>query len=630
MFGTLSKAFPMTITELLTGIKSVKAMRKYEAFALLLFCSFYEVAYAQEKPGQKLVILYTNDLHSRISGFPSAGKHPDDGSGETDTLGGFARIATLIKEEKRQYGENVLVLDAGDFLMGTFFSMLEESTGYQLSLMKKMGYDAVTLGNHEFDFGPQALANIIAQSADNGYVPSIVTSNLIFSKKDTTDDALEALFEEKILNTFLIVERNGLRIGIFGILGQVATGNSPRTHPVKFKDPVKTARKYARYLKETGKANIVICLSHGGITMDKNGEWSGEDVLLARQVPEIDLIISGHTHILLEKPAIVNGTPVVLAGSYGEWLGRYELGWENGRISQPDARVIPVTDAIPVDTAVQHLITKQEQVISEKILKPCNLFDSTIVAETSFPLICSLDTLLEESNLGLLISDAVWSYVNSNNQPGTDISFFPAGLISDNIFPGKTGKQTVADIFRTIPQGNGKDNIPGYPLARVYVTGHELKGILEVLYLAPSLSRDNYIYTSGLRATFNPEKGLLRKITSIEVGNAENGFIPVDYSKRNKKLYSITADSYVLGFVSIIKKLSKHLIVITLKNELGVPIWSIDEAIIDANPDLSGIQEVKEWMALVWFLQQQPDINGNGIGDIKDYYRTGNPGLHRE
>ncbi len=606
-------------------------MSKIGVFTLLIFCfSFYEASFAQTKTEKNLIILYTSDLHSRIGGFPSANEHPDGGSSEDDTLGGFARIATLIKEEKQLNGDNVLVLDAGDFLMGTFFTMLEESTGFQLSLMKKMGYDAVTLGNHEFDFGPQTLATIIAQSADNGYVPSLVASNLIFSKKDTADDALESLFDKKILNTSLIVERNGMRLGIFGILGSVATGNAPQTHPVKFKDPVKTAQKYVRYLRETGKVDMVICLSHSGITMNENGDWSGEDVLLATKVPGIDLIISGHTHIVLEKPLIINGTPIVLAGCYGARVGRYEVGWENGKIRPLDARVIAVTNAVPPDTVIRHLIAEQEQVISEQILKPCNLFDSTIVAETSFPLICNLDTMLEESNLGLLISDAVWSYVNSNNHPGTDISFFPAGLISDNIFPGNTGKQTVADIFRIIPQGNGKDNIPGYPLARVFVSGHELKGIMEVLYLAPSLSRDNYIFTGGLRATFNPEKGLLRKITSIEVGNPEKGFMPVDCSKRNKKLYSITADSYVLGFVSIIKKLSKHLIVITLKNERGEPIRSVDDAMIDADPDAPGIQELKEWMALVWFLQQQPDVNGNGIGDIPDYYRTGNPGLRRE
>ena len=606
-------------------------MTMYRLFTLMFIClSAYDTFFAQIKPEKNLIILYTNDLHSRVSGFPSGLKGSDTGSREADTLGGFARIATLIKEEKRQNGDKVLVLDAGDFLMGTFFAMLEESSGFQLSLMKKMGYDAVTLGNHEFDFGPEALATIIGQSAVNGSLPSLLATNLIFSKKDSADDALEALFDQDIMNTSLIVERNGLRLGIFGILGRVATDNAPRAQPVRFADPVKTAQKYVRYLRETRKADIVICLSHSGITLDENGNWSGEDVMLATKVPGIDLIISGHTHIVLDKPLIVDGTPVVLAGSYGAWLGRYEVGFGEGKTRQLDARIIPVTDTIPPDTEIRHLIAEQEQMIVEKILKPCNLFDTAIVAETSFPLICNLDSMLEESNLGLLISDAVYSFINSNGFPGADISLFPAGLISDNILPGNNGKQTVADIFRVIPQGNGTDNIPGYPLARVYVTGRELKGILEVLYLAPSLSRDNYIYAGGLRATCNPEKGLLRKITSIELGNQQKGFMPVDFSKRNKKLYSIIADSYVLGFVSIIKKLSKHLIVINLKNERGEPVMSVDEAIIDADPGVPGIQEIKEWMALVWFLQQQPDTNGNGIGDIPDSYRTGNPWLIRK
>jgi 5'-nucleotidase/UDP-sugar diphosphatase len=364
--------------------------------------------------------------------------------------------------------------------------------------------------------------------------------------------------------------------------------------------------------------------------MDENGNWSGEDVLLATKVPDIDLIISGNTHILLEKPVIVNGIPILGAGSFGAWLGRYEVEFMAGKIKQIDARVIPVTNVIPPDTEIQQLIAEQEYKVSEQILKPCNLYDSIIIAETSFPLICNLDTLLENSNLGPLISDAIYSYVNSHNQPGTDITFFPAGQVSDNIMPRKTGIQSVTDIFRIVPLGYGKDNIPGYPLARAYVTGNELKLIMEVLYLAPSFKRDFYIYPGGLRATYDPGKGLLRKITSIEIGNPETGFTPVDYSKRNKKLYSITADSYVLGFAGSIKKLSKHLVNVNLKNEKGERIESVDDAIIDANPDAPGIQEVKEWMALIWFLQQQPDTNGNGIGDIPDSYRIGSPRLHRE
>jgi 5'-nucleotidase / UDP-sugar diphosphatase len=606
-------------------------MKKSGLFALLLICfAFCESSFAQEKSGQNLIILYTNDLHSRVSDFPSDFRYRNVNAKWSDTQGGFSRIATLIKQDKLLNGDKVLVLDAGDFLMGTFFSMLEESTGFQLSLMKKMGYDAVTLGNHEFDFGPQTLANIITRSAENGYVPQMVASNFKFSKKDTADDALEALFDQKILNTSLVIERNGLRLGIFGLIGKGASSGASRAHPVKFQDPVKAARKQARYLKETEKVDIVICLSHSGIKMDKNGEWSGEDVLLAQKVPEIDLILSAHEHIVLEKPLIVNGTPILLAGSFGAWMGRYELVLEHGKIRQLDSKVIPINDSIPMDEEIQEMIAAQEQLLSEQILEACHLLDTEIIAETTFPLICHLDTLLENSNLGPLIADAVYHYVNRNHHEGTDIAFFPSGLFADNIFPGNTGQQSVGDIFRVIPLGNGKDKIPGYPLARVYVTGRELKGIMEVLYLAPSVGRDYYLYIGGLHATFDPDKGLLRKITSIQVGNPEKGYLTVDCSRKNKELYSITANTYVLEFVSIIKKLSKHLIVVTLKDEYGNPIRSIEDAIIDGDAEAPGIQELKEWMALVWFLQQQPDINGNGIADIPDHYRTGNPALRSE
>jgi 5'-nucleotidase / UDP-sugar diphosphatase len=596
-------------------------------FSILLLISFLiiEEARAESDTIKNLVVLYTNDLHNHITGFSNSVKSPLPGSDYSETKGGYARIATLIENERKKAGNNVLVLDAGDFLIGTFFSMLEESSGFQLSIMKKMGYDAVTLGNHEFDFGPQILASIITKSAENGYLPSVLASNLSFSAKDHGDDALNGLFDKQIIKPYQIIEIGGLKIGIFGIMGKGAVNVAPMIHPVQFEDPVKIAQEYAKLLKGKEKADLVICISHSGIHIDENGKWAGEDASLARQVPDIDLIISGHTHILLENPAIVNGIPILCAGSYGAWLGRCEVEVAERKIKKIDSKVIQVTDVIPQDSKIQNLIAEQEYKISEQILKPCHLFDTAAVTETSFPLICNEDTMLENSNLGPLISDAIYSYFNTGPQPGTDITFFPAGLVADNLMPRETGKQTVADIFRIVPLGYGKDNVPGYPLARVYVTGKELKGIMEILYMAPSRSRDFYMYTDGLRAAYNPRNGLLRKVTSVEIGNQESGFLQVDCSKRNKKLYSVTADSYVLGFASQIGKLTRHLINVSLKNERGEHIKSIDDAIIDADPDKPGIQEIKAWMTLLWFLRQQPDINGNGIADIPDCYRTGSP-----
>jgi 5'-nucleotidase len=191
-------------------------------------------SYAQPEPSKKLIILHTNDLHSRLNGFSPEVEYSPLRPNDDQTLGGFARIATLIAREREQYGSEVLVMDAGDFLMGTFFSTMEATYGFQLSLMKKMGYDFVNLGNHEFDYGPWSLAKILGKSADSNTIPFLIASNISFSAKDTSDDALKALIDRKILNTYRVVEKNGLRLGIFGILGVSAIDDAPLARPVKF------------------------------------------------------------------------------------------------------------------------------------------------------------------------------------------------------------------------------------------------------------------------------------------------------------------------------------------------------------------------------------------------------------
>ncbi|MCB8999358.1 MAG: bifunctional metallophosphatase/5'-nucleotidase [Bacteroidales bacterium] len=596
---------------------------------LLIFVSAlsYLAGFSQNNASKKLIILHTNDLHSRLNGYAPEMDYTPSTMNDDETIGGFARIATLIKQEKNKEGDNLLVLDAGDFLMGTLFPALEQSTGFQLDLMKTMGFDVVTLGNHEYDYGPAALSGIIEKSVENGPVPYLVASNLSFTDKDNKADGLKSLFTSNILKPYVIVERQGLKIGIFGILGYNAIEDAPNAKPVIFDDPVKSARLYAKLLKEKEKADLVICLSHSGVKKEADGSWTGEDVKLAEKVPEIDVIISGHTHSLIDSPLIVNGVPIVQTGAYGAGLGRLELEISGGKIINSSSKVIPINDAIEGDPDIQQLIVAQEKRISTEVLGSLNLNYSQAIAETSFPLICDEDTLLENSNLGMLLADADYYYVNHKSPQGVDISLYAAGMVRDNLIPGKTGEQNLADIFRVASLGSGKDNIPGYALARIYVTGKELKGILEILYMAPAGNKDNYIYFGGLRAGYNPEKGMLRKISSIEVGDSEKGFKKVDWSKNNKELYSITADTYLLQFIGIIKKLSHGLVKVTLKDEHGNPLKSFNEAIIDGNPNLEGTQELKEWIALVWYLQQQKDLNGNGIPDIPDTYRKGSPRL---
>src|SRR5450759_205046 len=138
---------------------------------------------------KKITILHTNDLHSRLTGYAPESAYSPLTVNDDNTIGGFARIAAIIKAEKENNTGTTLVIDAGDFLMGTLFHSLEVKTGFQLRLMKSMGYDIACLGNHEFDFGPEKLATIISSSVKNGEIPALLLGNAVFDKKDIKDDA---------------------------------------------------------------------------------------------------------------------------------------------------------------------------------------------------------------------------------------------------------------------------------------------------------------------------------------------------------------------------------------------------------------------------------------------------------
>lgn len=567
---------------------------------------------------RKIVLLYTNDMHSRLTGFGPESYYSPLISNNDNTTGGFSRISAIINREKEQNEGTTIVLDAGDFLMGTLFQHLEPKSGFQLPLMKKIGYDAVCIGNHEFDFGPEKLSEIISSSAVNGELPVILLGNAVFSKKEIRDDSLEELFRTGKLGRKYILTRDGIKIGFFSLMGKVADENAAFAPPVTFSKQIPFARKMVKELKSDG-CEIIICLSHSGIDHDKNGDWSGEDVSLAEKVKGIDVIISGHTHTLLEKPFIVNGIPIVQAGDYGRFVGKLSLILEDGVVRVDEGSLIPVDDKISGDPVINELIEKQIETVNAAILKPLGLDYFKSIAETDFLLVCDEMGEVENSNLGPFVADAINNYVNNHSASGTDVSMVAAGVIRERILPGL---QTSPDIFRVMSMGTGNDDVPGYPLARIYVTGKEMKSILEILNVAWKSTPGNYCYYSGIRVETDPDGGLLKKIKKIELINSSGIVKNVDFSKKNETLYSLTANSYMLQFIGIIKKMSFGLINVVPKDSRGNKIADMKTAVIDMDENRNGVQEGKEWLALMEYLRSMKDVNGNGIPDIDDRYRN--------
>ncbi len=581
----------------------------------ILFVGITTDVYSQGKSG-KLVIIHTNDLHSNLTGFSPESEYTPCLVGDDSTLAGFARIAAIIDKEKIDNPDNLLVVDAGDFLMGTFFHIFEAQDGFQLALMKKMGYDVVSLGNHEFDFGPKTLTKIINSSLQNGEIPALTLANVEFDKKSEDDDWFKDLYNIGIVKPYQIIEKGGFRIGVFGIIGEDSRKVAPNAAPLEITDRIKCAKKIVKILKNDEKVDLVICLSHSGVAKDKNGNWTGEDVELAEKVKGIDVIVSGHTHTEIFEPIWVKGIPIVQTGSQGKNVGRFELNIQDGKIASAKYQLIPVNDDIYGDCKIHQEIAGRIRIVDDSILKPMGLGYFRPLAETDYELICDENSDLDSSNLGPVISDAILYYVNNFSSVKTDISIIAAGMIRDKVRVGNKGVQTVSDIFRIVSLGEGDDDLPGYPLAQVYLTAHELKNMIELLIVAPKQKPSYYCFFSGITIYYDGTKGLLKKIQKIEIGGEE-----VDYSKENKTLYSLTANSYMLEFVSEIKAMTLGLVKVEPKNISGELIKDNKSTWIDFDTNTPGIQEGKEWVAMVKYLQSFPDYNGNKIPEFPAKYR---------
>ena len=253
---------------------------------------------------KKITVLHTNDVHSRIEPFPANDKYYPN-------QGGFAKRAALVKQI-RQQEKNVLLLDSGDIFQGTpYFNYFGGELEFKL--MSEMGYDAATLGNHDFDAGLEGLNKQLPHAKF-----PFVSANYDFS------DTILAGKTKK----FTIIDIGRMKVGVFG-LGIELKGLVPKklyqnTH---YTDPVKEANNIALFLKEEEKCDLTICLSHLGYSYKSN---KISDTILAGSTKNIDLFLGGHTHTFMKSPKVIENIdkePVVInqVGWAGLILGRIDI-----------------------------------------------------------------------------------------------------------------------------------------------------------------------------------------------------------------------------------------------------------------------------------------------------------------
>ena len=570
-------------------------------------------------------ILHINDLHSNFIGMsPESDYSPF--THDDKTLGGFARLAPLIAARKaaRQAQGPVLVLDDGDYSMGTPFGAASRELGSELQLFFEMGYDATTFGNHEWDFGPDGLGASIGVAAKAGRVPAIVASNTDFSKDDPTLADLQRLAKDGVIRRYLVIERGGIRFGIFGLLGEEAAIYSSGG-AASFPNAIETAKEMVTILREKEKVDVVICLSHGGVEKGKDGKFSdGDDVRVAKAVPGIDVVIGGHSHTALEDAIIVNGrTPVVQSGHYGENLGELVISLDGGKLTVDSYRLIPVDDTIAGAHAMNDEIEKLKPTVTEIVFASRGYTIDQPLAVVPQDLPNTFTDITAGTPLANLVSDAFRKATQA------DIALQANGAMRAGLIRGKSGVVTVYDVFAVAPLGAGVvDSTAGSALVTAYLTGQELKHILEFLLIDnPVHPGETFPRTSGMRFRYDLSRPQFDAVTAIELGDLDRGYKAIDITGKDERLYSFTCSLMVGKFLVAIPTFTKGKLTLVPKNKQGQPLKEKTELLADPRddtPDLlpppgtvdnssvdtvmknGGVQEIKAWQAIMDYISALP------------------------
>jgi 2',3'-cyclic-nucleotide 2'-phosphodiesterase (5'-nucleotidase family) len=560
-----------------------------------------------EEVDQSITILFTHDMHDHLYPFEI------EEDGEIKILGGYARLYSAIDKEKEK-NPNTLLVDAGDFSMGTLFQTVFSSHAPGLRIMGQMGYDVVTLGNHEFDFRAEGLADSLKVAKDSGEVlPKMVASNVHFPVDDNgeltpTLKKLKDAMDYYGVKNHILIKRNGIKIGIFGLMGKEAASNAPMSE-VEFTDPIQSAKDTVGVLKEEEKADLIICLSHSGTWEDKS---KSEDEILAKEVPDIDIIISGHTHTTHPEPIIVGNTIIGSSGRYGENLGILKIAKdENKNWMVKDYRLEPIEGYLTSNPEITETIDFYKGRVQAEYLTRFNMVFDEVVAYTPFNFTSYgiLGKDHDEDILGNLISDsyiyAVKEAEGENYEP-IAVSVVPTGTIRGSFIKGNI---TVSDVFNVSSLGIGPDKVSGYPLISVYLTGKELKTVAEVDASISPIMSVAQLYTSGLNFTFNPNRLIFNKVTDVYLEKEDGSREEI----RDEELYRVVAGLYSAQMLSIVGDKSFGLLSIVPKTKEGIPITDYEAQIIYDDG-----HEIKEWLAIAEYLKSFE--TEDGIPQVPQYY----------
>lgn len=409
----------------------------------------------------EIIILHNNDVHSRLESHVPEGAEVEQG--------GRVRLATLVDEIREMYGaDKVLLLDAGDAIHGMNIDNLFGGLP-SIEVMNAMGYNAFTPGNHEFNYGQEVLAQRIADARFPTLAANVTRA----------DGSLFAGYSA------LIQEFDGVKVGIIGL---VAEETPIVTHPknvegLVFHDPIATAKRVVKTVAP--RVDLLIVLSHLGYNMD---------VELAKAVPELDVIVGGHSHTELDTAQEVNGVLIVQAHEYANNLGFLRLEVEDGNIVHYDSFLIPVTADLPKHPEVQAIVDYWNEQVQQRLNQVIGRSNASWDGERA-----SVRT--KETNLGNLVADIIREAVDS------DIAVTNGGGIRASIHPGEI---RVADIYNTLPFDN--------TLVVVEMLGMDIIEALEHSVRLLPEQNGGFLQVSGITFEVDPTAVPGGRVINVQVG----------------------------------------------------------------------------------------------------------------
>lgn len=588
-------------------------------------------------------ILFTHDLHSHF--LPR--------SVEGGESGGYARLMTAIKAEKEKYPD-ALLLDGGDFSIGSLFQTLYTSQAAELRTMGAMGYDATVIGNHEFDhtgrgfadmlnaakaaqmsamrvLASSSLPNPLAEEYEKEYgpltfmLPAVLEANYTVSEENPDHDYVQQAIDDYGVQETLLIERGGVKYGIFGLMGIDADECAP-TSGFALEEAEAAAKRCVAELEKQG-AEFIICLSHAG-----TGESLpvSEDEVLAEKVDGIDVIISGHTHTTLEEPIVVNDTYIVSAGPYCQNLGSLTLQRaSDGNLYLVDYRLIPIDETLADDPEIAAMVEQWKTMVGEEYLRPYDLTYDQVLTETDFALNTPASGIQQGNNLGELVADSfLWAVENleADAPDVPTISVTADGVLRASLAAGEI---TTSQAFDVLSMGVGSDGTSGFPLVAVYLTGKELKAAAEVDASVTPIMPAAQLYMGGIEYSFNTNRMFFNRVMDARIyrdvswsepakvlgdPNAVSQEFMVTHIEKEYKeikddqLYRVVTGMYSAQMLGTVKSKSMGLLSLEPKMADGSPVMDFNACILR---DKDG-NEIKEWYALAAYLKQ---FGEDGIPD---------------